>query len=508
MDDLQEILKQYELFKTGDNNAVKYLLTNMGEGKILKNELSFEVICLTQLAKQGDESANNTLYALKDVKFTNEQLYFEPDYIRDEKNREEELQIIAEAKEWKEQMLEKRAAEEKARLKAEEEARQAELHRIEKKKKEAKRLARIEAEEKERQLLEQKELEIVEHLKATATETLHKIVQDMVFIEGGNALLGNINYDSNPPHMETVESFWIKKHPITTDETEKLLINYYVRVSDINISKYVQRLSKIMECNFDIPTSTQLEYAMRAKDKNYVPGNKTYRKIGDDRLIDYNGNSRELVKDGTIVVENYSEPCISRENCIANAFRIVCSDAKFRDIMANYSKMEEERSAAIEKEKQEKNLKELERVAKKREEKKAKRIELWLSVIEKYLNTTELFEYEEGILFIKKKLRVRYTKEPLTWRVWNAIMEKDFLDVWEAKEQKAIKASQEEKNKKTQGIDELMNRYHLDNFLKKLNDYMAGKRIFEYVHDNKNLEGMLLKEGKIRYGVYLYTKED
>jgi len=509
MNDLQELVKQYKLSKTGDKNAIRCILSNMGDGKFLKSDLPFELNCLLELAEQSEESAYKTLYTLKEVDPENEPLYFEPDYIKEEKKLAEEAQILAEAKAWKENLLAKKAAEEKARLKAEEEARQAELHRIEEeKKKEAKRLARIEAEEKERQLLEQKELEIVEHLKATATETLHKIVQDMVFIEGGNALLGNINYDSNPPHMETVESFWIKKHPITTDETEKLLINYYVRVSDINISKYVQRLSKIMECNFDIPTSTQLEYAMRAKDKNYVPGNKTYRIIGDDRLIDYNGNSRELVKDGTIVVENYSEPCISRENCIANAFRIVCSDAKFRDIMANYSKMEEERSAAIEKEKQEKKLKELERVAKKREEKKAKRIELWLSVIEKYLNTTELFEYEEGILFIKKKLRVRYTKEPLTWRVWNAIMEKDFLDVWEAKEQKAIKASQEEKNKKTQGIDELMNRYHLDNFLKKINDYMAGKKTFEYVHDNKNLEKTLLKEGKIRYGVYLYTKED
>ena len=473
MDDLQVILKQYELFKTGDNNAIKYLLTNMGEGKILKNELSFEVICLTQLAKQGDESANNTLYALKDVKFTNEQLYFEPDYIRDEKNREEDLQIIAEARKWKEKMLEKKAAEEKARLKAEEEARQKAEEEAKKEKRrriveeiakkaqlakiEAEEKARLKAEEQEREKEEQRRIErekehkFIEYLKEHEEETIADIICNMVYVESGDIIVGTPNDINNLPHSERVESFWILKNSLfnlgkhkwptnflSLDEQYFTCRSYPIREFIHIYEKAIKRLSVIAGCEFCWPSQNQFQMA---KQKNAISWTK-------------------------------HEDAYSMK-------RLCCTSENFSAIYKKY-----------------------------RDKKLKRRKELWLSLIEKYLNATELFEYEEGILFMKKKLRVRYTKEPLTWRVWNAIMEKDFLDVWESKDQKAIKASQNEKNKNSQGIDQLMNRYHLDNFLKKINDYMAGKRIFEYVHDNKNLEGMLLKEGKIRYGVYLYTKED
>ena len=336
MVDLQELLKQYKLSKTGDKEAISYLLSSMGEDKLLKTDSSFEIMCRIQLADQDDMNAIKTLFALKDAESANEPLYIEPDYIKKEKQKEEESQILAEVKAWKEQMLAKEVAEEKARLEAEEKARQAELRRIEEEKeKEAKRLEKIEAEKKEKELLEQKELELVEHLKVTATETLHKIVQDMVFIEGGSALLGNVNNKSNPPHMETVESFWIKKHPINKKEMESLLVDY--SVSTANISKFVQRFSKILDCIFDIPTSSQLEYAMRAKDPHFAPGNRPYRQIGDDRMI-YYGASTEMTKESmVIVVKSLSEPIISLEEGIsAKNFRIVCSDAIFRGIKEKF----------------------------------------------------------------------------------------------------------------------------------------------------------------------------
>lgn len=336
MNDLQELVKQYKLSKTGDKNAIRCVLSNMGDGKFLKSDLPFELNCLLELAEQSEESAYKTLYTLKEVDSENEPLYFEPDYIKEEKKLAEEAQILAEAKAWKENMLTKKAAEEKARLEAEEKARQAELRRIEEEKeKEAKRLEKIETEEKEKILLEQKELELVGHLKATTTETLRKIVQDMVFIKGGNALLGNVNKDSNPLHMENVESFWIKKHSITKNEMETLLVDPFITTD--NTSKFINRLSKLLDCPFDIPTSAQLEYAMRAKDSNFDPGNSPYRQIGDDRMIDY-GTSTEMSKGSmVIVVKSLSEPIISLEEGIsAKYFRIVCSDATFRGIKEKF----------------------------------------------------------------------------------------------------------------------------------------------------------------------------
>lgn len=381
MSDLQELITQYKLSKTGDKNAIRCILSNMGDGEFLKSDLPFELNSLLELAEQSEESAYKTLYTLKEVDSEYEPLYFEPDYIKEEKKLAEEAQILAEAKEWKENMLAKKAAEERARLEAEEKARQAELRRIEEEKaaeerarlaaieeerkaeelrqkeeearkrkeeedkrkaeeKEAKRLAKIEAEEKARQLQEQKELELVEHLKGTAIKTVSNIVRDMVFIEGGKTLLGNVNNSSNPAHVENIESFWIKKHSITKDEMENLLVEY--SISSDNTSKFVQRLSKVTDCAFDIPTSTQLEYAMKAKDKNYVPSSP-FSQIGDDRIIKY-GSLSEIVKDSKVLaVKDFYKLVFSLESkTSAESFRIVCSDAKFRDIREDFEKAEKE----------------------------------------------------------------------------------------------------------------------------------------------------------------------
>ena len=481
MSDLQEILTQYKLSKTGDKDAIRCFLSNMGDGKFLKSDLPFELNSFLELAEQSEESAYKTLYTLKEVDPENEPLYFEPDYIKEEKKLAEEAQILAEAKAWKENLLAKKAAEEKARLKAEEEARQkaeeearqkAEEEARQKAEEEAKKekrrriveeiakkaqLAKIEAEEKEREKEEQRRIErekehkFIEYLKEHEEETIADIICNMVYVESGDIIVGTPNDINNLPHSERVESFWILKNSLfnlgkhkwptnflSLDEQYFTCRSYPIREFIHIYEKAIKRLSVIAGCEFCWPSQNQFQMA---KQKNAISWTK-------------------------------HEDAYSMK-------RLCCTSENFSAIYKKY-----------------------------RDKKLKRRKELWLSLIEKYLNATELFEYEEGILFMKKKMRVRYTKEPLTWRVWNAIMEKDFLDVWESKDQKAIKASQKEKNKNSQGIDQIMNRYHLDNFLKKINDYMAGKRIFEYVHDNKNLEGMLLKEGKIRYGVYLYTKED
>lgn len=578
MSDLQELITQYKLSKTGDKNAVRCILSNMGDGKFLKSNLSFVLMCLLQLAEQYDESAYKTLYTLKQVDSENEPLYFEPDYIKEEKKIVEEARILAEAKAWKENMLAKKAAEERARLEAEEKARQAELRRIEEERaaeerarlaelrrieeekaaeerariaaieeerkaeelrqkeeearkrkeeeerrkaeeQEAKRLAKIEAEEKERQLREQKELELVEHLKATATKTISNIVRDMVFIEGGNALLGSVNNSSNPPHMEYVESFWIKKHSIDRDEMEKLFIDN--SVSSENIDKFVQRLSKILDCVFDIPTATQLEYAMRAKDKNYVPSNNSIRQIGDDRIIDYQ-TSPEYTKGYTILkVEKISGPIISLDQVTsAKKFRIVCSDKKLHSIKEEFEKVEAELRKKAEEEKilaerkrkeaEEEQRRMIEEQKRQKEEVRINEIrQLWQSVVNNFVNDIDTFEYEEGFFFNKKKKQIRFIKSPITWRVWNAIMLKDSLLEWEKQDSQVMREfNQKDRDKKIPDPNMRMPYYRLDSFLDKFNEYMGGKIVYGYLRGKKTLEEKLRDANKIRWDEHLYIEED
>ena len=562
MSDLQELVKQYKLSKTGDINAIRCILSNMGDGKLMKSDLPFELKCLLELAEQFDETAYKTLYTLKDIDTQKEPLFFEPDYIKEEKKLAEETQILAEAKAWKENMLAKKAAEERARLEAEEKARQAELRRIEEEKaaeerarlaaieeerkaeelrqkeeeaqkrkeeeerrkaeeQEAKRLAKIETEEKERQLREQKELELVEHLKATATKTISNIVRDMVFIEGGNALLGSINNSSNPPHMENVESFWIKRHSISMDEMEKLLIDN--SVSSENIDMFVQRLSKILDCVFDIPTATQLEYAMRAKDKKIVPSNNSIRQIGDDRIIDY-WLSPEYTKGYTILkIEDVSGPIVTLHKATTAKdiiFRIVCLDQKFRSIKEEFEKVEAELRKKAEEEKilaerkrkeaEEEQRRMIEEQKRQKEEARINEIrQLWQSVVNNFVNDIDTFEYEEGFFFNKKKKQIRFIKSPITWRVWNAIMLKDSLSEWKKQDSQAMqKVKNKNRDNKIPDPNTCMSYYELDSFLDKFNEYMGGKTVYGFLRDKKPLEEKLRSAQKIRWGEHLYIKED
>lgn len=559
---MQKLLDQYKLAKNGNEDAIRFIISNMGYGKILKTAPSLLLEWRILLARQANEEAYNELFSIIEMSFDNGNLYVEPDYKKESSSKMDDASIMAEAKAWKEQMMAKKAAEEKAKKEAEEKARQAELRRIEEEKaaeerarlaaieeerkaeelrqkeeearkrkeeeerrmaekQEAKRLAKIEAEEKERQLREQKELELVEHLKATATKTISNIVRDMVFIEGDNALLGSVNNRSNPPHMGNVESFWIKRHSISMDEMEKLLIDN--SVSSENIDKFVQRLSKILDCAFDIPTATQLEYAMRAKDKNFVPSNNSIRQIGDDRIIDY-WISPEYTKGYTIFkIEDVSGPIVTLHKATTAKdiiFRIVCSDQKLRSIKEDFEKIEEELCKKAEEEKilaerkrkeaEEEQRRMIEEQKRQKEEARINEIrQSWQTLVNKFVNDIDTFEYEEGFFFNKKKKQIRYIKSPIIWRVWNAIMLKDSLLEWEKQDSQAMREfNKKDRDKKIPDPNMRMPYYRLDSFLEKFNEYMGGKIVYGYLREIKSLEEKLRDANKIRWDEHLYIKED
>ena len=55
--------------------------------------------------------------------------------------------------------------------------------------------------------------------------------------------------------------------------------------------------------------------------------------------------------------------------------------------------------------------------------------------------------------------------------------------------------------------DDIMVQSKLGTFLKRINEYMAGKMEFDYLYNNKKLEEKILKAKLLKNGVYLYVKE-
>lgn len=60
---MEEILKRYKLASTGDLSAIKFLIENMGEGKLLKTNCSSLLHWYTLLGKENDLEAYNILFS-------------------------------------------------------------------------------------------------------------------------------------------------------------------------------------------------------------------------------------------------------------------------------------------------------------------------------------------------------------------------------------------------------------------------------------------------------------
>ncbi len=85
---MEELVKQYKLAKNGDRNAIWYILSNMGEAKLLKFDLSLYLMCKIHLARLGDKKAYNELFLLKNLVDYNEIIQVEPEYIKKERSLE------------------------------------------------------------------------------------------------------------------------------------------------------------------------------------------------------------------------------------------------------------------------------------------------------------------------------------------------------------------------------------------------------------------------------------
>ena len=64
---MEELLKQYKLASTGDLPAIKYLIANMGEGKILKTNKYALLQWYIKLGCENDNDAYEKLFSPSNI---------------------------------------------------------------------------------------------------------------------------------------------------------------------------------------------------------------------------------------------------------------------------------------------------------------------------------------------------------------------------------------------------------------------------------------------------------
>ena len=132
-----------------------------------------------------------------------------------------------------------------------------------------------------------------------------------------------------------------------------------------------------------------------------------------------------------------------------------------------------------------------ERKAKEEAERKAKEeaeCNSYKSMIEDFVSDIKECEYKDGIIFGKKK-KIHYVANPITKRIWNAVVNKsseaDFDD------------------------NDFVPQKELGTFLENLNSYYSGKIVFEYLHKNIHaLVHLQVYEKQDKNACFVYIKEE
>ena len=169
------------------------------------------------------------------------------------------------------------------------------------------------------------------------------------------------------------------------------------------------------------------------------------------------------------------------------------AERKAKEEAERKAKEEAERKAKEEAERKAKE--EAERKAKEEAERKAKEEikeeaerNSYKSLIEDFVSDIKECEYKDGIIFGKKK-KIHYVANPITKRIWNAVVNKsseaDFDD------------------------NEFVPQKELGTFLENLNSYYSGKIVFEYLHKNIHaLVHLQVYEKQDKNACFVYIKEE
>ena len=161
------------------------------------------------------------------------------------------------------------------------------------------------------------------------------------------------------------------------------------------------------------------------------------------------------------------------------------AERKAKEEAERIAKEEAERKAKEEAERKVKE--EAERKAKEEIKEGAER-NSYKSLIEDFVSDIKECEYKDGIIFGKKK-KIHYVANPITKRIWNAVVNKsseaDFDD------------------------NEFVPQKELGTFLENLNSYYSGKIVFEYLHKNIHaLVHLQVYEKQDKNACFVYIKEE
>ncbi len=161
------------------------------------------------------------------------------------------------------------------------------------------------------------------------------------------------------------------------------------------------------------------------------------------------------------------------------------AERKAKEEAERIAKEEAERKAKEEAERKAKE--EAERKAKEEIKEEAER-NSYKSLIEDFVSDIKECEYKDGIIFGKKK-KIHYVANPITKRIWNAVVNKsseaDFDD------------------------NDFVPQKELGTFLENLNSYYSGKIVFEYLHKNIHaLVHLQVYEKQDKNACFVYIKEE
>jgi formylglycine-generating enzyme required for sulfatase activity len=136
---------------------------------------------------------------------------------------------------------------------------------------------------------------IIENKDKISIEWIKNLIPDkegieMVFVEGGEFIMGDAEFEDAPPHKVTVSSFYIGKYPVTQAQWEAVMGNNpsefkncencpVENVSWYDCQEFIQKLNAKTGKTYRLPTEAEWEYAARGGKRS-----KGYKYAGSNEI--------------------------------------------------------------------------------------------------------------------------------------------------------------------------------------------------------------------------------
>lgn len=297
---------------------------------------------------------------------------------------------------------------------------------------------RISKEKEETRRKAEQEAQLLAQEKSRLAPLLEGLNNEMLLVESGNVPVERIIIQGDSPHTVKTEEFCILYSTVNEKAVEFILgrelkTDEFGAFSKEIAEELCEKLTKVSGKEFSLPSVDQLEAAYNFHLWSIRASLCCY----------------EWCKDKNDVKRTLISTKLNRPAPAVACFRFVTKDP---EVIASVK---------------EKNS--------------------WQNIIKEYISQRETHEYKHGIIFGDKR-NVTIVKQPLTYRVWKAVMQHDTL--------------------RDQNSDNLVAKKDLDDFLKRLNESDIDLSQFDYIHNNPYAYGALSSRKVIDdKGIYLYIKD-